>query len=72
MPAFMPEDGMWTIEMQRAFRNETTSARRWYPAGEHFLYWNGRDAQGLAAAGTYLLTLQAEGRSFSRKVTLLK
>ncbi|MHB8080405.1 MAG: FG-GAP repeat domain-containing protein, partial [Candidatus Krumholzibacteriia bacterium] len=46
--------------------------RRWYAAGEHTLRWDGRSADGPAGAGLYLLTLSAEGRAVSRKLTLLK
>lgn len=46
--------------------------RCWYAAGEHTLDWDGRGARGPAGAGLYLLTLSAEGRVVSRKLTLLK
>jgi hypothetical protein len=45
---------------------------RWCAAGEHTLRWDGRGADGPAGAGLYLLTVSAEGRAVSRKLTLLK
>jgi hypothetical protein len=45
---------------------------RWCATGEHTLRWDGRGADGPAGAGLYLLTVSAEGRAVSRKLTLLK
>ncbi len=45
---------------------------RWCAAGEHTLRWDGRGADGPAGAGLYLLTVAAEGRAVSRKLTLVK
>lgn len=45
---------------------------RWCVAGEHVLRWDGRGVDGPAGAGLYLLTVSAEGRAVSRKLTLLK
>jgi hypothetical protein len=45
---------------------------RWCVAGEHTLRWDGQGADGPAGAGLYLLTVSAEGRAVSRKLTLLK
>ena len=43
------------------------------PAGMHSLIWNGRTAGGApAASGSYLLLLEHEGRSLSRRITLLR
>jgi len=43
-----------------------------FPAGEHWLGWDGQSHGRPAGAGTYLLTVTANGRTLSRKVTLLK
>ena len=44
-----------------------------YPAGEHFIVWNGDDARGNAvASGIYLYRVQAGEFTDSRKMVLLK
>ena len=49
-----------------------TLADRWFTAGSHRLQWDGRSHGKIAGAGTYLLTVTANGRTVSHKVTLLK
>ena len=42
-------------------------------AGPHVISWDGRDAAGSAvASGAYFYRLNANGQSYSRKMTLLK
>ena len=55
-----------------AGRRVADLSRRWYPAGSHVLEWDGRTDRGGAAAGTYVVSLTAAGRTVSRKVTLVK
>jgi hypothetical protein len=55
-----------------AGRKVADLGRRWYAAGHHDLEWDGRARDGVAAAGTYLVSVTVEGRTASRKVTLLK
>ncbi|MEW5994903.1 MAG: T9SS type A sorting domain-containing protein, partial [Candidatus Zixiibacteriota bacterium] len=43
------------------------------PAGPHTVVWNGRNRRGrTVASGVYLYRLTAGGRSFTRKMVLLK
>ncbi len=55
-----------------AGRRVATLAAGWRGAGRHVLRWDGRRDGRPAAAGQYLLTVEAAGRRVSRKVTLLK
>lgn len=55
-----------------AGREVAVLADGWLAAGEHALSWDGRAAGRPAGAGVYLLTVAAEGRRVSRKVTLVK
>jgi hypothetical protein len=55
-----------------AGRRVADLGRRWYPAGRHELIWDGMGRDGPAGAGSYLLVLEADGRTITRKVTLLK
>ena len=42
-------------------------------AGEHEVIWNGRDESGSSlASGVYFYRLQAEGRTLSKRMVLLK
>jgi hypothetical protein len=66
-PAWV-EVAVWDL----AGRKVADLGRRWYPAGDHDLQWDGQGRDGVAAAGTYLLSVTVEGRTVSRKVTLLK
>ncbi|OQX57609.1 hypothetical protein B5M50_05535, partial [candidate division KSB1 bacterium 4484_219] len=43
------------------------------PAGEHRIYWNGRDVQGnLLPSGLYFYRLQTPSRTLTRKMTLIR
>lgn len=43
------------------------------PAGPHQVLWNGRDGGGrMAPSGTYLYQLQMQGKTMTRKMTLLR
>jgi len=56
-----------------AGRRQRMLARRSYPAGEHFLSWDGRDDSGRElASGIYLLRLRSRDSSLTRKVALLR
>ena len=41
-------------------------------AGEHEVQWDGRGAQGAAAAGTYLMVVDVAGERLARKLVLLR
>jgi flagellar hook capping protein FlgD len=44
-----------------------------FPAGNHRVYWNGKDMRGRAlASGVYFSRLVADGVAISRKLVLLK
>jgi flagellar hook assembly protein FlgD len=43
------------------------------PAGEHRKVWNGRDYHGRSvSSGIYLIRLEAESATFTRKIMLMK
>jgi hypothetical protein len=42
------------------------------PAGDHEVVWDGSGVGGVAAAGTYLLSVETAGGRMSRKLALLK
>jgi flagellar hook assembly protein FlgD len=48
-------------------------ANRTQPAGEHVLFWDGRDAAGRdVASGTYIYRLRSAGAQVQRKLLLLR
>jgi len=53
-------------------RRVASLGRRWFPAGSNQITWDGLTEHGVAAAGTYVLTLAVDGHQFSYKVTMLK
>ncbi len=55
-----------------AGRHVRTLAEGQYPAGEHLVRWDGRDAAGPVSAGIYFLRIEADGGVLSRKLMLIK
>ena len=56
-----------------AGRRVAQLASQTFPAGEHLLTWDGKDATGRGChSGTYIVLVEVDGRPETRKLTLLK